>query len=291
MKNILKNIRKTALNIILWLSVLSALFMLIGSIFKNEKQLSPWGTGFFTVLTGSMTPAISPGSVIFVIETPAENIKINDILTFYDTNKANKSDDIITTHRVTGIERKDSEHFYITRGDANNIDDLPVSYKNVIGRVIFSLPFLGFLPVLFRNPVFIGGLIITAGIGIIFRGIKDLRKKQSLISIIPVLLLISTVNIAFAAKPSGAWWHINGRAEFEYTIGEIESEIEPEDEIENIETDETDEAKENEESEKNEDFGRINPKTGDGFAVALSGLMIICGCAIIFIREKRGKNP
>jgi len=203
MKKILKNISKITLNIILWLSVLMTVFTLAGSIFKNEKQLAPWGTGFFTILTGSMTPAISPGSLACVKDVSAEEIKLNDILTFYE------SDNNITTHRVVSIDINDSGYFYVTRGDANNIDDLPVSYERVIGRVIFSLPLLGFLPNLLKNPVFIGGGIIIIGIGTLISGIWDCRKKPVLLLLI---LAFGIANITIFAVSSGAWWHIQGTA-------------------------------------------------------------------------------
>ncbi|MCL1859306.1 MAG: signal peptidase I [Oscillospiraceae bacterium] len=219
MKNVLKNTYKITINIILWLSVLLALFLLAGSIFKNEKQLSPWGTGFFTVSTGSMSPAISAGSLIFVREVRAEKIKLNDVLTFYESEDTNT----ITTHRVVGIDIKDSGYVYITRGDANNIDDPPVLYKNVIGRVVFSLPLLGFLPNLLKSPVFIGGFIIIIGGVVLFLGIKDFRKKQVLV----LLILTLTINIIISAMPSGAWWHIQGKETVEYTIKASYSPSEP----------------------------------------------------------------
>lgn len=174
MKNVIKNAWKITINIILWLSVLLALFLLAGNIFRNEKQLSPWGTGFFTVLTGSMTPAISPGSLIFVREVSAEEIKINDVLTFYGPENS----DSVTTHRVVNIDIKGTDYFYITRGDANNIDDLPVPYDNIIGRMVFSVPLLGMLPDLLKNPVIAGSLIIVIGGGITLLGIWDFRKKR-----------------------------------------------------------------------------------------------------------------
>lgn len=244
MKKAVKNIRKTTkttINILLWLSVLLALFTLAGSVFKNERQLSPWGTGIFTVKTGSMTPKIPTGSLIFVAEIPAEKIKIGDVLTFYGSNNTNDS---VTTHRVVDIDIKNFEYFYITRGDANNINDSPVSYDKIIGRVIFSLPLLGLLPGLFRNPVFIGSLTAVIGGGILILGIRDIRKKQNSAKsakndkLKPLLLLILSINIIniiiiylYSAAPSGAWWHIRGSSVLKFSADADISDSKPEETV------------------------------------------------------------
>ncbi len=92
----------------------------------------------FAVLSGSMTPLYKPGDLVYVRESKTENIKAGDVITFLI------GDDTVVTHRVARVS-EDNKLFY-TKGDANeNEDGQPVDYRNVIGKVSFSVPKLGYL--------------------------------------------------------------------------------------------------------------------------------------------------
>jgi len=175
MKQIVKSkllkILKATTTVLLVLFFLLSLFLAIGSIFKNEKQISPWGTGIFTVQTGSMTPAISPGSLVFVRAVAAEKLKVQDIVTFY----SQRSNEIVT-HRIVSIQPE--ENIYITRGDANNTDDDPISYENIIGRKMFSLPLVGFLPQIFKDRLIMGMIVAGLGCALLAWGILSALKNK-----------------------------------------------------------------------------------------------------------------
>ncbi len=49
---------------------------------------------------------------------------------------------MLVTHRVVEANYEESE--FITKGDANKTEDpLPVSYKNVVGKVFMGVPYIG----------------------------------------------------------------------------------------------------------------------------------------------------
>ena len=86
------------------------------------------------VLSGSMEPKIRTGGLVFT-DTSRKDPQIGDIIT-YSLN------DSFVTHRV--IRREGS--ILITKGDANDGEDLaPVSAEQVLGTVIFTIPFLGYM--------------------------------------------------------------------------------------------------------------------------------------------------
>ena len=94
----------------------------------------------FTVISGSMEPAIPVGSLVYVKETDAEDLKEGDVIAFYGTDL--KSDTIIT-HRIVSIDLGEDE--ITTKGDANEAQDFdPVSASNVIGVVKMHIPVLGY---------------------------------------------------------------------------------------------------------------------------------------------------
>ena len=107
-------------------------------------------TGNFKVLTvqsGSMMPAIKTGSIVLV--KPTNNYKIGGIITFGQISKTKTP----TTHRIAEIEMANGQPIYTTKGDANNApDQKQVSAKEVIGRVLLDVPFLGYAVAAAKKP-------------------------------------------------------------------------------------------------------------------------------------------
>lgn len=90
------------------------------------------------VLTGSMSPDLPVGSLILISPIEYEHIRIGDDITFIrDANLT------LVTHRV--ISKNDTTQEITTQGIANNLPDRPTSYQNVVGKVIFHLPYAGYL--------------------------------------------------------------------------------------------------------------------------------------------------
>ncbi len=136
---------------------------------------SPWKT--FIVSSGSMEPAIKTGAVALVISSDV--YEEGDIITFGSYSKEKPP----TTHRIVEIREDSGEISYITKGDTNDgVDMRPVSAKDVLGKVIFSIPYLGYLLYFIKTPLgFALVLGIPAGIIIydeIKKIIKEVKKKD-----------------------------------------------------------------------------------------------------------------
>ncbi|MCC8073282.1 MAG: signal peptidase I, partial [Clostridiales bacterium] len=97
------------------------------------------GIDVLTIESESMTPKYPYKSVIFVKEVNPVNIEEGDVITF-----VSDSEGTLVSHRVVEID-KSTRHF-TTKGDANSSNDpKAVSWDNVVGKVVFGVPKLGFL--------------------------------------------------------------------------------------------------------------------------------------------------
>ena len=78
----------------------------------------------------SMYPTVKPGSIILLEPyPPMQQPEKGEIIAW-------KRDSGFVVHRLTGITEKENEKFFITRGDSSESEDLPVSEKQLAGRVI-----------------------------------------------------------------------------------------------------------------------------------------------------------
>lgn len=100
----------------------------------------------YVVLSGSMEPTYHVGSLIYVEDVDYREIQVGDPITFVlDENLT------VATHRVIAIS-EDGEYF-TTQGDANDAPDgSPVWYKNLVGRPVFTIPYLGYFSNWITNP-------------------------------------------------------------------------------------------------------------------------------------------
>lgn len=132
------------------------------------------------VLSGSMEPSIKTGSIVVI--KPLERYKVGDTITF----NGGVVDDIPTTHRITEMRVVDGEIRYITKGDANkSVDIREVLHGEIIGRVLFSIPFVGHILEAAKKPIVFALLIIVPAVVIsygeiikIAREIKRVREKK-----------------------------------------------------------------------------------------------------------------
>jgi len=131
-----------------------------------------------TVISGSMQPAIKMGSVVMV--KPVDNYKIGDIITFgpYSRTKAP------TTHRIYDIKVEGGAPVYITKGDVNNAPDArELQKKDILGKVLFSVPYVGYAVDFAKKPMGFALIIIVPAAIIIFDEIKkiigEIKKKNA----------------------------------------------------------------------------------------------------------------
>lgn len=152
-------------------------FLLLGFFAnKSGSGISVGGYRIYDILTGSMSPTIKPGSLVFVKETLPNEVKKNDVITFRSDITNN-----VTTHRAIDIVNNGGKTNFITKGDANNVQDpVPLEGELLIGKVIFQVPHLGsFLISLQKNKLmFIGLLICIVLIDFVLNKYLEAKKKN-----------------------------------------------------------------------------------------------------------------
>ena len=92
----------------------------------------PFGIGASIVLSGSMEPTLSVNDLIVV--RASDEYAVGDVIVY-------QSGSNLIIHRIV---RLDGDSI-VTQGDANNVEDAPVSPAAVKGRLAFSVPAIGVL--------------------------------------------------------------------------------------------------------------------------------------------------
>lgn len=145
-----------------------------GLIALGGAGLLPGGIRFYSVLTGSMEPALPRGSLVLAKE-PNEgfNPKSGDILTFQQPG----SPDRLITHRLIGTAQVGPATFYKTKGDANNSPDpWQVSYGQIKAKEIFSIPILGNLVTLLNTKTGIALFVLVPVAILAFQDVYQINK-------------------------------------------------------------------------------------------------------------------
>lgn len=97
----------------------------------------------YTILTGSMTPGMPPGTLVVVKPVPMDQIGVGTVITY----QLHSGEPTVVTHRVVavGVNALD-ERVFTTQGDANEAaDPAPVRPVQVRGERWYAVPKLGYL--------------------------------------------------------------------------------------------------------------------------------------------------
>ena len=98
----------------------------------------------YTIITPSMTPNINVYDVVIDVKVDKpEDIKINDVITFYSSIPGVRNGTI--THRVIAINKDvNGKYKYLTKGDYNLVDDgADVEFDKIVGKVALRIPQIG----------------------------------------------------------------------------------------------------------------------------------------------------
>jgi len=110
----------------------------------NGLSIGPYK--LIVVLSDSMNPSLSVGSLAIAKGVPQEVLSVGDIITYHPLDGR----DTLVTHRIS---EKNTDNSFLTKGDASNAPDSnPVLYEEIVGKVVFSIPFLGYVFSFIKTP-------------------------------------------------------------------------------------------------------------------------------------------
>lgn len=129
--------RKLIINILtIAIPILSviAIYFSLRIVLATEKP-------FVAVVGGSMSPALEDGDLVIVQGAPPNSIQVGDVIVF------DPPQGVRTIHRVTRIKTLSNGTIqFKTKGDARDDEDRDwISEQYVLGRVIYRVPYLGYL--------------------------------------------------------------------------------------------------------------------------------------------------
>lgn len=135
------------------------------------SRTTVFGIQSFVVLSGSMEPTVSIGSIVYTKETKAYQVK--DIISYKTAGGQT------VTHRIVEILRKPEGVFYRVKGDANKTaDNELVPAKSVLGKAEVLILLLGYLVYFTRTlPGFIALIIVPA---LVFIGFEIWTIKKEI---------------------------------------------------------------------------------------------------------------
>ena len=131
------------------------------------------GTKCYAVTSDSMADRLVRGDAVFSKPVSFDELKAGDIITVKVGNAG------YFTHRIVDIDKKARK--VTTRGDANAVDDpMPAEENRIVGRMLFSVPFLGYLSIAFAGMSGYKALIILVIIAaVLISATAILQKKKS----------------------------------------------------------------------------------------------------------------
>ena len=145
---------------------LDVYFANAGTVLGNQLPM-PFGYGIANVLSGSMEPTFSKGTLLLVKET--QDVSEGDIVV-YQSGKE------LIVHRVIQV----SDEQVVTQGDANNTADVPFDKTQIKGRVIGWVPVLGGAVSVLKTPAAMILMLVCALLLIegSFRVQKDADNRE-----------------------------------------------------------------------------------------------------------------
>lgn len=161
----MKKVGTLLLNIILIFVVLCTIifsFSFIQMKLKKTKHINLFGYTILQVETGSMADTINIKDIVVVKLT--KDVSPNDIITYLQK-------DVLITHRIVKI----TDNYIVTKGDANNSLDNPITKDEIIGKVIYIIPKIGIWQKVLATPK----VIISGSITILLLYIVSSNKGKS----------------------------------------------------------------------------------------------------------------
>jgi signal peptidase len=137
------------------------------------------GSRALIVLSGSMVPAIQPGSIVIARPVPVSDLRIGDVIAYSPSANA----PVPIVHRIISTRVEDGATYFTTRGDANySADPAEVSLPGSAWRVWYSVPLVGYIVIRAASPlgalVFVGVPVVLLGISLGLEWIRDRRRAM-----------------------------------------------------------------------------------------------------------------
>lgn len=167
----------------IWNSITTAIIGLMIALVVLIWGFKCLGYDVLVVQSGSMEPVYHVGSLIYVKSVEPEELEVGDVITFELGNG------VRGTHRIIEILDNNGEISFITKGDANEMEDnKPVVEDAIVGQVKFTIPKLGFFITYIQQPpgtyiaISVAAMLLLLIIlpELIFQSEKKLKRSEDI---------------------------------------------------------------------------------------------------------------
>lgn len=176
MKKMLNKFKKIG-TVLYWIVIVIVLFIAGGTALSVFE--APGGYRMFVVMSGSMKPEIEAGSVVLVGRK--EEYKASDVITFLKNPSDNlRNVKATVTHRVIEVHDDEGKATFTTKGDANETVDIEmITERQVLGKVLFSMPHVGRAIAFTRTQTGFILLIVIPAVILIYNEVLNIKKEVS----------------------------------------------------------------------------------------------------------------
>ena len=202
----------TVIGTILCVILVPILIMNVTLIIKSytNKDEVPSIGGYLPliVLTDSMADEILSGDLIVCHTIDAEDVKEEDIISFFDPAGNGQS---IVTHRVKKIIEEDGEIKFLTRGDNNNTDDKElVPADKLVGIYKMRIAGAGHVAMFMQSTTglvvcVVLPIVLIVGYDIIRRRVYEKNKKGDTDALLAELEALKAEKAAKEMAEQSSW--------------------------------------------------------------------------------------
>ena len=145
------------------LAVLAVAAVIVGS------RLLGYGT--YVIYGSSMEPAIPVGSLVVAAPADPDELDIGDVVVF-----SSPSNGVRITHRIVDVVEQGDARYIRTKGDASPGDDpLQLNASAGVRRVVFHLPYVGYLVNFAKSPLGILLLFVAPALAVLATSLRGGR--------------------------------------------------------------------------------------------------------------------
>ena len=178
----IKSVMKT---LFFWVLVVALTGYIVVETFMPERTLQTFGFKPYVVLTASMEPTINEDDVVVVRRFDIEQLKVDDIITFYADLNFDGNQEVVT-HYIYAIDKNEQDVWVIrTRPHFDDPEDYApdpwvLGEDDVLGEHWFTVPRVGLVIRFLQSPYGIAALIVNVTIiASIVILLKDDKKKTN----------------------------------------------------------------------------------------------------------------
>ena len=160
--------------VVFGLMLICNVIIIVKGLVEPDRPPKIFGVTPLVVLSGSMSgdaeDHIEIGDLIFVTDVDADALEVDNVITFLQGST-------VVTHRIIEIsEGEDGKRSFVTKGDANNIEDTEqVSEDALIGIYRGRIPMVGDVAMFMQSPL---GMILFIGVPLVAFIAYDMIRRQ-----------------------------------------------------------------------------------------------------------------